>query len=94
MNCSRVLSGHSHGKLRGGCRAQGLGTGTRSGDTARAERSLELEFGGYRAPPHRLLPELVKFCGADHPDAMLLRFLRARKWDVEKAADILSQTFA
>ncbi len=28
-------------------------------------------------------------CGTHHPDAILLRFLRARKWNTQKALDML-----
>ncbi|KAJ3091263.1 hypothetical protein HK102_001165 [Quaeritorhiza haematococci] len=36
-------------------------------------------------PKMRALEEFALATGYDHPDAICLRFLRARKWDVEKA---------
>lgn len=32
------------------------------------------------------------FCMAEDPDVLMLRFLRARKWDVEKAFNMLTST--
>ncbi|KAH6879516.1 CRAL-TRIO domain-containing protein [Thelonectria olida] len=40
--------------------------------------------------PEIFRQRLWKFFTADHPDTMVLRFLRARKWDVEKAMAMLT----
>lgn len=50
-------------------------------------------------PLHGMSPEVFKqrlwnLVLADHPDAVLLRFLRARKWDVEKAMAMLTSNIA
>ncbi|KAJ4303886.1 hypothetical protein N0V88_001484 [Collariella sp. IMI 366227] len=39
--------------------------------------------------PHGFRQRLWSFILADHPDVLVLRFLRARKWDVEKAVAML-----
>ncbi|KAI9033009.1 CRAL-TRIO domain-containing protein [Hyaloraphidium curvatum] len=59
---------------------------------ARAERRLSLDVADFRAPVARLVPELFRFTGTEHPDVLALRFLRARKWDLEKAVDMLVGT--
>lgn len=39
--------------------------------------------------PDAFRQQLWSFVKTDHPDALVLRFLRARKWDPEKAASML-----
>lgn len=33
--------------------------------------------------------EFIRFCGSHHPDAVVLRFLRARKWNAERGTKML-----
>ena len=42
--------------------------------------------------PADLRAAFWSMCKKDHPDALLLRFLRARKWDVQKALAMLIST--
>lgn len=41
---------------------------------------------------HKLKRALQKMIQCDHPDQLFLRFLRARKWDTVKSAEMLGQT--
>lgn len=42
--------------------------------------------------PGELHKAFWQFCMGEDPDALLLRFLRARKWDVDKAFKMLAST--
>lgn len=42
--------------------------------------------------PGELHKAFWQFCMGEDPDALLLRFLRARKWDVERAFSMLAST--
>lgn len=58
----------------------------------RAESRLNLDVSTFSCPVPLLRPELFRGLAAEHPDVYMLRFLRARKWDVEKAVDMLIGT--
>lgn len=49
---------------------------------------------GSKTENQRLLWAFCLACARHHPDRILLRFLRARKWDVAQAVDMLVKSMA
>jgi len=76
-------------------------SGTSTPDISRISISAEDDKFGQTAefkaaiantPPEELRRAFWSMVKHDHPDALLLRFLRARKWDVEKALVMMIST--
>ena len=76
-------------------------SGTSTPDIGRLSLSTEDDKFGQTAefkaaiantPPEDLRKAFWSMVKHDHPDALLLRFLRARKWDVEKALVMMIST--
>lgn len=76
-------------------------SGTSTPDVSRLSLSTEDDKFGQTAefraaianiPPEDLRSAFWSMVKHDHPDALLLRFLRARKWDVEKALVMMIST--
>lgn len=76
-------------------------SGTSTPDIGRLSLSTEDDKFGQTAefkaaianiPPEDLRTAFWSMVKHDHPDALLLRFLRARKWDVEKALVMMIST--
>lgn len=58
--------------------------------TSRSSNELAMDPSlSHQAIGHVVQQAFWDFCSYHHPDEMLLRFLRARKWNVEKAFDML-----
>jgi hypothetical protein len=81
--------------------APASGTSTPTSDISRLSISADDDKFGQTAefkaaianiPPEELRRTFWSMVKHDHPDALLLRFLRARKWDVEKALVMMIST--
>lgn len=55
--------------------------------------ALKFQHALENAPPEVIKRSFWSMLKHDHPDMLLLRFLRARKWDVEKALVMMISTF-
>lgn len=55
-------------------------------------QTAEFKAAVANTPPEELRRAFWSMVKHDHPDALLLRFLRARKWDVEKALVMMVST--
>ncbi|KAI9208295.1 CRAL-TRIO domain-containing protein [Polychytrium aggregatum] len=66
---------------------------SRSGTSGRSKSTTRKadEVDSFPVPKATLLEELFLLVAYDNPDAMVLRFLRARKWDVDAAIAMLMQ---
>jgi len=59
-----------------------------------AELVAELEHSIAPIKPNEVLAEFRRTCRMDNPDALMLRFLRARKWELKKGIDQFGRTLA
>lgn len=63
-----------------------------SADDDKFGQTAEFKAAIANIPPEELRKTFWSMVKHDHPDALLLRFLRARKWDVEKALVMMIST--
>ncbi len=63
-----------------------------SDDNDKHGQTAEFKAAIANTPPEELRRAFWAMVKHDHPDALLLRFLRARKWDVEKALVMMIST--
>jgi hypothetical protein len=63
-----------------------------SADDDKFGQTAEFKAAIANTPPEELRRAFWSMVKHDHPDALLLRFLRARKWDVEKALIMMIST--
>jgi hypothetical protein len=63
-----------------------------SADDDKFGQTAEFKAALANTPPEELRRAFWSMVKHDHPDALLLRFLRARKWDVEKALIMMIST--
>ncbi|RMZ70305.1 phosphatidylinositol transfer CSR1 [Pyrenophora seminiperda CCB06] len=63
-----------------------------SADDDKFGQTAEFKAAIANIPPEHLRKTFWSMVKHDHPDALLLRFLRARKWDVEKALVMMIST--
>ena len=63
-----------------------------SADDDKFGQTAEFKAAIANIPPEELRRTFWSMVKHDHPDALLLRFLRARKWDVEKALVMMIST--
>jgi hypothetical protein len=63
-----------------------------SADDDKFGQTAEFKAALANTPPEELRRAFWSMVKHDHPDALLLRFLRARKWDVEKALVMMIST--
>jgi hypothetical protein len=63
-----------------------------SADDDKFGQTAEFKAALANIPPEELRRTFWSMVKHDHPDALLLRFLRARKWDVEKALVMMIST--
>jgi len=63
-----------------------------SADDDKFGQTAEFKAAIANIPPEELRRTFWMMVKHDHPDALLLRFLRARKWDVEKALVMMIST--
>jgi hypothetical protein len=66
-------------------------------DSAKAEETSASEAASLTSMiaehgPAKIHKAFWQFCMGEDPDALLLRFLRARKWDVDRAFEMLAAT--
>jgi hypothetical protein len=69
-----------------------IGSLSISADDDKFGQTAEFKAAIANTPPEELRRAFWSMVKHDHPDALLLRFLRARKWDVEKALIMMIST--
>jgi hypothetical protein len=69
-----------------------IGRLSMSADEDKFGQTAEFKAALANTPPEELRRTFWSMVKHDHPDALLLRFLRARKWDVEKALIMMIST--
>jgi hypothetical protein len=69
-----------------------IGRLSMSADDDKFGQTAEFKAALANTPPEELRRTFWSMVKHDHPDALLLRFLRARKWDVEKALIMMIST--